>query len=145
MNILRSSLLLLILGLTSCATSVSSHQQAVALATRATGVSNPHLYWVPSSGAIADATFVTMSKAAPSRMAHDLASMFKTVGANLGSVVVSGPGSRKAGQVCADALRLQTNPLPGLTVVFIGTAEDAEAARQAAAKAQCRFHHVLPQ
>lgn len=145
MRTLRTSLLLLILALTSCATSVSSPEQAAALAARETGATNAEVYWVPSSGFTADATFVAMSKAAPSRMAHDLANFFKTAAADGKTVIVTGEGSRKAGQVCADALRLQTSPQPGLTVVFVGSAEDAEAARQASAKIQSRFKHVLPQ
>lgn len=145
MNITRASILLLSLALASCATSVSSPQDAARMATQVSGNSNPEVYWVPSSGFTADATFVAMSKGAPSRMAHDLADFFRKSGDLERTVVVCGPGSRKAGQVCADALRLQSSPLPHLTVVFIGSAEDSLKASQAATKAQCRFHHLLPE
>lgn len=114
------------------------------LATAATGVTNPGVYWVPSSGFMADATFVGMSKAAPSRMAQHLASLLREAGDRGETVVVAGPGSLKAGQVCADALRLQPRPLPKLTLVFIGSAKDGAAVSQASAKVRCRFHHVLP-
>lgn len=145
MKIIRASILLLSFALVSCATSVSSPQDAARMATRVTGNSKPEVYWVPSSGFAADATFVALSKAAPSRMAHDLADFFRKSGDSERTVVVTGEGSRKAGQVCADALGLQNSPLSRLTVVFIGSAEDGLKASQAAAKAQCRFHHLLPE
>ena len=145
MNIIRASILLLSLGLVSCATSVSSPQDAVRLAAKVSGNSNPEVYWVPSSGFTGDATFVAMSKVAPSHMAYDLADFLRKSGDSERTVIVTGEGSRKAGQVCADALGLQTSPLPRLTVFFIGSAEDSIKASQAAAKVRCRFHHLLPE
>jgi hypothetical protein len=94
---------------------------AIAEGERIFGGSDFDLAWIPSDGAIADATFISLSAGSPSALSHDLGrriSKADTVPLNL---VVAGPNSSKSKSVLLGALSLTQNELPKLRVLFIGS------------------------
>ncbi len=85
------------------------------------------IYFVPSSGFLANATFRTLSKTnGPSTIAKQLAAELRKPRAKLRTIVVAGPSDGKTKQVLLDALKLlEDEPQPNLRLVFVGNAKIA--------------------
>ena len=77
---------------------------------------------VPSSGAIADETFIATSKLrGPSAIAKQLARVLEAADSSQLIIVVTGPSDAKTAQVIRDALAATgKTSLPLLTLVFVG-------------------------
>jgi len=89
--------------------------------------------YAPSSGAIADETFVLTSKAkGPSAMAKTLGKLFRNADSQPLVIAVSGPSNTKTVQVIKDALVVtKKSELSKLKLVFVGgesAAKEVEAA-----------------
>jgi hypothetical protein len=121
-----------------------SDAQARAQAAAKATASNFHFFYVPSSGLIADQTFITVSRTkGPSAMAKQLAKGIRGSDTEPLFVAVSGPSSEKTVQVIQDALK-STNKksLPMLTLIFVG-GDDAAKTLEADVKGiQAAFVYV---
>lgn len=83
------------------------------------------VFYVPSSGALADATFVSMSKSSgPSAMAKQLAKIINNHQDAALNLCVGGPNADKSAQVTRDALRLVlAGHGPQLHLLYVGDAK----------------------
>jgi hypothetical protein len=95
--------------------------------------------WVPSSGAIADATFEALSTAGPSKMARQLAETLEKAEDGTFNIAIAGADSSKTRRVITDALSLHEDKLPGLTVLFIGDPSDRNAVQSAVEALDAKF------
>lgn len=90
------------------------------------------LLYVPSKGAISDATFITLSKSSPSAMSLKLASEISLAATEPVNISVGGPNSSKSAAVIEGALSINAGKhLPHLKLVFVGAETDSEKIRQA--------------
>ena len=90
------------------------------------------LFYIPSSGEIADATFITVSKTrGPSSIAKQLSKILRSAENSSSSLAVSGPSDAKTAQVLTDAIRLLRGAkLDHVAIIFVGSkasASDVEA------------------
>ena len=97
------------------------------------------LIWVPNRGAIADATFSGMSVVAPLPISREIARVISSGTNRQVALAVAGANSGKTRRVITDALALQTEPLPGLRLLFIGDTSDRDVVRAAVEGRGARF------
>ncbi len=130
---MKHVLMLLVLAfITSCAAQVenSSAQDLAALAAPQLG-DEFDIFYVPSSGGIADATFVSLSKGSPSGMSQQLAETLGQATDKDVSIVVGGPNSAKTRVVVEGALQvLSGQDLTHLKLMFVGLADDVTAVNE---------------
>ncbi|MEM8816744.1 MAG: hypothetical protein AAGE85_13035, partial [Pseudomonadota bacterium] len=80
-----------------------------------------NLALVESDGAIADTTFITLSKNKPSKQSKQLSRLLKRAAREPVKLVVAGESSAKTAEVLRAALQiLEGKELPHLELVFIG-------------------------
>jgi len=104
------------------------------------------VFRVPSSGAIADATFITLSKGSPSAMSEQLAQVLASAEAEEVKIVIGGPNSSKTRVVIDGALTLlEGQKLTHLQLMFVGADDDAEAVGPAVSSAGGRFYSASQQ
>ena len=118
----------------SCATVSNTSRPPVSVFEKSRRVFGPEraiLAWIPSSGAVADRTFSSLSAAAQLPIARDLARTLSMAENGTLSVAAAGPSSSKTRQVIIGALSLQQAQLPGLRFLFIGDVADRDAVRAA--------------
>ena len=82
-----------------------------------------HFYYIPSQGAIADATFITLSQTSgPSAMAQQLAILMSKGVAKKTRIVVSGPNNTKTAIVIKNAAKLnESKKLSFLELMYLGS------------------------
>ncbi|MBX3695845.1 MAG: hypothetical protein KF790_11810 [Steroidobacteraceae bacterium] len=97
--------------------------QARAKAASAVADGNFQLFYVPSSGIIADETCIVTSKTKDSsRVATQLAKIIVAGSTTDTTIAVSGSSERKTVQVVADALTIiGKKQLPILRIIYVGT------------------------
>jgi hypothetical protein len=99
------------------------------------------LLYVPSKGAIADATFIKLSKSSPSAMSHKLASEISLAETEPVYISVGGPNSSKSAAVIEGALIINGGKqLPHLKLVFVGAESDSEKIKQAVQEIEGEYH-----
>jgi len=83
---------------------------------------------VPSSGMVADETFISLSKTAgPSRIAKDVGEILGSPEMKGKKILLYGPNSKKTSRVAIDALDLsKETDLTGFTFLFCGDKSDFE-------------------
>lgn len=94
---------------------------------------------VPSTGVIADATFIAVSATTPSAMAQDIAGHISRGRGAPVNLLFAGPNSAKTKRVLLDALRVAGPPLSHVSVVFIGSSSDAEDVQSAVSKSGAKY------
>ena len=122
-------ILLAITALTGCATTSSSLNSPSDAYRHAEqnfeNVEEIYLFWIPSDGAIADGTFITLSKRSPSALARKLADLLVVAKRDNAGIMIAGPNGAKTRQVSLDALGLLNTDISGLQVLIHATT-DAE-------------------
>ncbi len=120
---------LALVSIASCATPIenSSAQDLAAFgATQFEG--DFDVLHVPSSGGIADTTFISLSKGSPSGMSQQLAETLGRATDVDVSIVIGGPNSAKTRVVVEGALQLlDGRDLRHLNLMFVGLANDVSA------------------
>ncbi len=130
---------LMIAGCVSAPDPSSTREGAMAIGAKSFSSDHFTVILVPSSGAIADATFIAVSASTPSAMAHDIAEYISRDRRAPVNLVFTGPNSAKTKRVLVDALRLAGAPLGHVSVVFIGSSSDAEDVQSAVSKSGAKY------
>jgi len=128
-HVLLASMLILLSSLqTQPAAAQNSDAQARAQAAAKAVSGSFNFFYVPSSGAIADQTFIAMSKTkGPSGIAKQLGKGISHSDTESLVVAVSGPSSDKTVQVIQDAIRSTgKKSLPKLKLIFVGNDDGAK-------------------
>ncbi len=101
-----------------------------------------NLLYVPSDGVIADATFIGLSKTAPSAMAKRLASLMSNGSRNTTKLLVSGPNSTKTKLIIKNAFKINNGKkLPKLTLMYAGASGGVSNLRAMAKRVGAKFHY----
>ncbi len=100
------------------------------------------IFWIPSSGSLADATFNTVSKANGSTTSLNLAKLMGKGAFKPMYIAISGPNSAKVRRVIKDAFEEQTTKLGRLTLLYIGEPQDLEGIEKQATELGVRFHYI---
>lgn len=96
---------------------------------------------VESDGAVADATFVSLSKNKPSKQSKQLARLLRQAANKPVKLVAAGESSLKTAEVLRAALKIvQGRKLPHLEVVFIGNPVHRERLEEMTRAVQGEFH-----
>lgn len=106
------------------------------------GRDDVEIFWVPSSGSLADATFNTVSKANGSNTSLRLAKLMGKGAFKPTFVAVSGPNGAKVRRVMKDAFEEQTTKLNRLMLLYIGEPQDLEELEKQAVELGIRFHYI---
>jgi len=128
-HVLLASLLILLSSMQmQPATAQNSDVQARSQAAAKAVSGNFNFFYVPSSGTIADLTFITTSKTkGPSTIAKQLGKGIGHSDTEPLLVAVSGPSSEKTVQVIQDAIKSTgKKSLPKLTLIFVGNDDGAK-------------------
>lgn len=127
----------LVLIVAACLQACASPQpdpdvQTLATAGSAYFHSDFSVFMVPSSGTVADETFISASKLEPSEMSKQLSQLFATSETQEVKIVVGGPNSTKTTAVVVGAATLlEGKSFEHLSVLFVGEASDARLVREA--------------
>jgi len=99
------------------------------------------VFHVPSSGALSDETFITLSKSTgTSALAKQLYKQVSKAVATDVKIAVGGPNSRKTAVVISNALGLNNDKLAHLSLLFIGDQKDAEKVEAAVESVDGKFY-----
>ena len=100
------------------------------------------IFWVPSSGSFADATFNTVSKVNGSPTSVKFSKIIGKGAFKTTYVAISGPNSNKVRQIIKDAMTDQTTKLSHLILLYIGEPLELEDIQKQAADLRIRFHYI---
>lgn len=100
------------------------------------------IFWVPSSGSFADATFNTVSKVNGTPTSVKFSELIRKGAFKPIYVTISGPNSAKVRQVIKDAMDEQTTKLSRLTLLYIGEPLELEPLQKQATDLGIRFHYI---
>lgn len=106
------------------------------------GHSDVEIFWVTSSGSIADATFNTVSKVNGSGTSIKFSQLIGKGAFKATYVAISGPNSAKVRRVIKDALDEQTTKLSRLTLLYIGEPLELDDIQKQATDMGIRFHYI---
>jgi hypothetical protein len=109
----------------------------------AASASSELLFFVPSSGWIADHTFIAASKLdGPSATARQLATVLASAERGPVQLIVTGKSEPKTIQVIRDAFQLFPEAdLSNLDFTFIGSSKASAEVEKFVAASRCKYHH----
>lgn len=86
--------------------------------------SGADIFYVPTHGALGDASFIAVSQSQPSAQAQQLAQAFLSTAKAPVNIVIGGPNSKKTAVVVENAVDLCADAqLKGLHLIFVGLSE----------------------
>jgi len=142
----RKLIIFLVVSLTfsGCAISPSVGPQEIAQRSSTTLDGAYFLYYVPSSGSIADATFIALSKSSgTSSTAEDLSVKLKQAAVSKKPVSVGGPNPQKTAEVILNAANLcGENDLSGLTLLYVGSSKYSAIINEAVSNKGVKYQFV---
>lgn len=106
------------------------------------GHNNVELFWVTSSGSMADSTFNALSGMTPSKTAMRLSEIMARGGLKQVDLAVSGPNSAKVRRVIMDAFDEQVTRLPKLYILYLGDPKEVAELEKKAVAANVRLYHI---